>query len=295
MSLQAVMAGSSGFLGTHLRQELERRGHRVIALVRRATKGPDESSWDPDAGRVDGAVVAAADVVINLAGSPTLGNPHSRKWSQALHDSRVGTTAVLAEAIAGAQEPPYFVAGNAVAWYGDHGSAELPETADSRGHSLMTTVCRDWQAARRTADRLARAAQPGQRSGLDGEFWAQAGARFFTALGIDPGRIIEEGASRNTEENAQLTKELLNPQPGETWLLVTSAFHMPRSVGLFRKAGFEVVPWPTDYFTTGQDSFGIRLDQPAENFSVATRAMREWVGLLAYWATGKIDEVWPRP
>ena len=143
MSLQAVMAGSSGFLGTHLRQELERRGHRVIALVRRATKGPDESSWDPDAGRVDGAVVAAADVVINLAGSPTLGNPHSRKWSQALHDSRVGTTAVLAEAIAGAQEPPYFVAGNAVAWYGDHGSAELPETADSRGHSLMTTVCRD--------------------------------------------------------------------------------------------------------------------------------------------------------
>lgn len=150
--LSIVMAGSSGFLGTHLRRELERRGHRVTALVRRPTKLPDESSWDPDAGRVDSDVVAAADVVINLAGSPTLGNPHSRKWSQALHDSRVRTTAVLAEAIANAQDPPYFLAGNAVAWYGDHGSAELPETADTRGHSLMTTVCRDWQAAARPAE-----------------------------------------------------------------------------------------------------------------------------------------------
>jgi len=149
--MHVVMAGSSGFLGTHLRKELERRGHRVTALVRRATTQPDESSWDPDAGRVDSDVVAGADVVINLAGSPTLGNPHSRKWSQALHDSRVRTTAVLAEAIADAQEPPYFLAGNGIGWYGDHGSAELPETADTRGHSLMTTVCRDWQAAAQPA------------------------------------------------------------------------------------------------------------------------------------------------
>jgi uncharacterized SAM-binding protein YcdF (DUF218 family) len=129
----------------------------------------------------------------------------------------------------------------------------------------------------------------------EGDTEAQAGARFFAALGIDPARIIEEGGSRNTEENAQLTRETLDPKPGETWLLVTSAFHMPRSVGLFRKAGFDVVPWPTDYFTTGTDGPGLRLDQPSENFSVATRAMREWVGLLAYWITGKIDEPWPKP
>src|SRR5215203_6137918 len=147
MSLHVVMAGSSGFLGTHLRKELARRGHRVTALVRRPVDLPDESRWDPDAGDVDERLVASADVVVNLAGSPTIGNPHSRKWSAALHGSRVNTTTVLAEAIAAAPEPPYFVAGNAVAWYGDHGPAELTEAADSRGHSLMTDVCRDWQAA----------------------------------------------------------------------------------------------------------------------------------------------------
>ena len=151
MSLHVVMAGSSGFLGTHLRKELEGRGHRVTALVRRPAKRSDESSWDADAGDVDRELVGSADVVVNLAGSPTVGNPHSRKWATALHDSRVRTTAVLAEAIAAAPEPPYFVAGNAVAWYGDHGAAELTEAADSRGHTLMANVCRDWQTAAQPA------------------------------------------------------------------------------------------------------------------------------------------------
>jgi uncharacterized protein (TIGR01777 family) len=151
VTMSILMAGSSGFLGKHLREELERRGHRVTALVRRPTKLPGESTWDPAAHQVDQEVVAAADVVINLAGSPTLGNPHSKKWSQALHDSRVQTTETLARAIAKAATRPLFVAGNAVAWYGDHGPAELAEVADSRGHTLMTGVCRDWQAATRPA------------------------------------------------------------------------------------------------------------------------------------------------
>jgi len=150
-AMSIVMAGSSGFLGTHLREELEGRGHRVTALVRRPSQLPDESTWDPYAGNIDGDLIASADVVVNLAGAPTLGNPHSRKWSRALYDSRVRTTATLARAIAAAAEPPVFLAGNAVAWYGDHGAAELTEAADSRGHTMMTTVCRDWQAAARPA------------------------------------------------------------------------------------------------------------------------------------------------
>lgn len=129
----------------------------------------------------------------------------------------------------------------------------------------------------------------------DGDTEAAAGTRFFRDLGMNPGRIIQEDGSRNTEENAQLTKETLKPQPGDTWLLVTSAYHMPRSVGLFRKAEFTVTPWPTDNFTAGNEGFELRFDQPSENLSVATRAMREWVGLLAYWATGKIDELVPGP
>lgn len=129
----------------------------------------------------------------------------------------------------------------------------------------------------------------------EGDTEAAAGARFFRDLGIEPARIIEEDGSRNTDENVQLTRQLVNPQPGDTWLLVTSAFHMPRSVGIFRKAEFPVVPWPTDYFTSGQDTFGLRLDQPAEGISVTTRAMREWIGLVAYWATGKSSDLFPEP
>lgn len=129
----------------------------------------------------------------------------------------------------------------------------------------------------------------------EGDTEAAAGARFFRELGIDPDRIIEEDGSRNTDENVQLTRQLVNPQPGDTWLLVTSAFHMPRSVGIFRKAEFPVVPWPTDYFTSGQDTFGLRLDQPAEGISVTTRAMREWIGLVAYWASGKSSDLFPGP
>jgi hypothetical protein len=151
MTLHVVMAGSSGFLGTHLREELEQRGHRVTSLVRRSAELADESRWDPAGGQVDGDLVASADVVVNLAGSPTLGNPRSGRWSRALHDSRVQTTRTLADAVAAAPDPPLFLAGNAVAWYGDHGSAVLTEAADTRGHTLMTTVCRDWQAAARPA------------------------------------------------------------------------------------------------------------------------------------------------
>lgn len=126
-----------------------------------------------------------------------------------------------------------------------------------------------------------------------GEPEAVAGGRFFIDMGIAKDRLILESAARNTEENALLTKALVTPQPGETWLLLTSAFHMPRSMGLFRKAEFDVVPWPTDYRGTGSETLGITLHQPAENVTVMTLAIREWIGLTAYYLTGKIDEMLP--
>lgn len=129
----------------------------------------------------------------------------------------------------------------------------------------------------------------------NGEPEATAAERFFLAMGIDKERLTLEAASRNTEENAQLTKALVDPQPGETWLLVTSAFHMPRSMGVFRKAGFEVLPWPVDYRGTGNEGFRIELHQPAENLTVATLAIREWIGLAAYSLLGKTDELLPGP
>jgi uncharacterized protein len=145
--VQVVIGGASGFLGTHLVAELTGRGHTVTRLVRREPGAADESRWDPAAGRVDADVIAAADVVVNLAGAPTMGNPHSKKWATNLRDSRVQTTATLAEAIARSERPPAFLAGNGISYYGDHGSDRLPETADSRGHAFLTEVTREWEAA----------------------------------------------------------------------------------------------------------------------------------------------------
>jgi uncharacterized SAM-binding protein YcdF (DUF218 family) len=131
--------------------------------------------------------------------------------------------------------------------------------------------------------------------GGSGDGDATAGARFFTDMGIDPDRLILEPNSRNTAENAAFSKPLADPQPGQTWLLVTSAFHMPRSVGVFRKVGFPVVPWPTDYRSPGRDHFALDMVMPSANAVLADTAVREWIGLLAYRVAGYTDQIFPAP
>ncbi|MEO5853102.1 MAG: TIGR01777 family oxidoreductase [Nocardioides sp.] len=150
--MRVLVAGSSGFLGQHLTEALRAAGHDVVRLVRRATTAVDESSWDPYAGRLDPEVVGSCDVVVNLAGAPTAGNPHSGTWARELRESRVTTTRVLAEAIAASSRKPAFLAGNGISYYGDHGTEVLTETSDSRGDALLTQVAREWQAATKAAD-----------------------------------------------------------------------------------------------------------------------------------------------
>jgi uncharacterized SAM-binding protein YcdF (DUF218 family) len=124
---------------------------------------------------------------------------------------------------------------------------------------------------------------------------ADAAARFYRAFGIAADRLIIEPKSRNTEENAQFSKELAAPKPGETWLLVTSAFHMPRSMALFRRAGFEVIAWPADYMSAGNQSFALSLGDASDKLVTTNLAVREWAGLVGYWLAGKIDSVFPAP
>ncbi len=113
-------------------------------------------------------------------------------------------------------------------------------------------------------------------------------------LGVDPGRVIFEDQSRNTAENAVFSRRLAKPKPGETWLLITSAFHMPRTVGSFRQAGWRVTPYPVDYHTRGERALPFRF-----NFNVGVgllnRALHEYLGLLFYWLNGKTDELFPGP
>lgn len=130
---------------------------------------------------------------------------------------------------------------------------------------------------------------------LTGESDADTAPRLLAALGVAPERLILENKSRNTDENARFSRELAQPRPEETWLLVTSAFHMPRSVGLFRKAGFAVVPWPVDYRTAGDEGYGFFVDNAIDSLQNTTLGIREWIGLVAYWLTGRTDQLLPGP
>lgn len=145
--MRVLLAGGSGFLGTHLRARLEADQVDVHTLVRRPPRTPSESQWDPYSGVLDQDEVDAADVVINLAGAPTAGNPHSAKWARELRDSRVRTTDVLARAIARGCGRTALLAGNGISYYGDRGEELLTEGSDSRGDALLTDVTRVWQRA----------------------------------------------------------------------------------------------------------------------------------------------------
>lgn len=145
--MQIVMAGASGLLGTALAERFRASGHEVTRLVRRPTSAPDESTWDPDAGTVDRSVIEAADVVVNTAGRPLVGNVHSSKWEREVLDSRVRTTGTLAAAIAAAGTTPAYLVSNGIAYYGDHGDQVVTEDSPSLGDGFLTRVTREWQAA----------------------------------------------------------------------------------------------------------------------------------------------------
>ena len=130
---------------------------------------------------------------------------------------------------------------------------------------------------------------------LEGEGDGETAPRLLEALGVARGRLLLDNEARNTQENAIFSKRLADPKPGETWLLVTSAFHMPRSVGLFRKEGFPVVPWPVDYRTSGAERPGLAQDNAFDSMQNTALGIREWVGLAAYRLTGRIDELLPEP
>lgn len=106
-------------------------------------------------------------------------------------------------------------------------------------------------------------------------------------MGISTERIVFESSSRTTYENMTDSKVLINPQAGENWLLVTSAFHLPRSVAVFKKGGWNVIPYPAGYLEKGAPVWVPRLDVLG-NFYKLQVAMKEIVGIIAYDLTGKI-------
>lgn len=127
-------------------------------------------------------------------------------------------------------------------------------------------------------------------SGAEAE--AVTAARFFQDMGIAEDRLLLEDQSRNTDENAELTADMMGEAQG-TVILVTSAFHMPRSVGLFRRVGLDVIAWPTDYRSSGVEGFGVDISNPVHSLNTASIAIKEWIGLLVYHWTGRTAEILP--
>jgi uncharacterized SAM-binding protein YcdF (DUF218 family) len=128
---------------------------------------------------------------------------------------------------------------------------------------------------------------------------AEGAESLLAALGVPRDRLILEAKSRDTYENAVLLKEELAKQselgPGRRWLLVTSAYHMPRAIGAFRQAGFDVEAWPVDYRTRGRADLIRPFDKVSEGLRRVDVASREWAGLLAYRLTGRSDALFPAP
>ncbi len=124
---------------------------------------------------------------------------------------------------------------------------------------------------------------------------ADAARRFFAEMGVPPERLTVEDKSRDTAENARFSKLVVDPKPGERWLLVTSAWHMPRSVGTFRAAGWPVIAWPTDYRTAGRQDMAFLMPRASFGLTMVDIAAKEWVGLLAYRLFGRTDTLFPAP
>lgn len=120
---------------------------------------------------------------------------------------------------------------------------------------------------------------------------ADLSPRLLRDLNVDTSRVVFERDSRNTYENALNSKPLMQPKPGETWVLVTSAAHMPRAVGVFCAQQWPVIPWPVDFKTT-QDNLGFFFNF-ANRLDGLNQILHEWAGLVSYRLTGKTEKLLP--
>lgn len=132
---------------------------------------------------------------------------------------------------------------------------------------------------------------PSARLVYSGARQAGAASELILGAGIDPGRIEFDDRSRDTCDSARYVPELAGPAEGETWLLVTSAFHMPRSMACFRAEGWDIVPYPTD-FRRGANPWHFGLLDNLEDLDLAAH---EWLGLAYYRIRGRTDALLPPP
>jgi uncharacterized SAM-binding protein YcdF (DUF218 family) len=172
-------------------------------------------------------------------------------------------------------------------------------TSDGRGDIALTDAAERITVAAELARRYPQArllfSGGSGRLVLTGANESDLAVRLFVGLGIERSRIEVDDRSRDTAENAAFSKAVASPKPGDRWVLITSAFHMPRSVGAFRRVGFAVEAYPTDWRTRGPADYARPFDNAAEGLRRTDIATREWIGLVTYWFAGRTSELFPGP
>lgn len=121
---------------------------------------------------------------------------------------------------------------------------------------------------------------------------ARVAQQLLDDQGFEVGRVQFETESRNTHENAIRSKQITSPGPGENWILITTSWHMPRAVGVFCQANWPVVPWPVDHYTLPEELLRLEFDL-TENLRRFKMAQKEWIGLAAYYLTGRSSALFP--
>jgi uncharacterized SAM-binding protein YcdF (DUF218 family) len=179
------------------------------------------------------------------------------------------------------------------------GGAISPEVSVSRATVALNGAAERMTATAELAHRYpdARIIFSGGTASLDptAPLEAPLAVRELVALGVAHERITAEEQSRNTFENAVFSRLLADPKPGERWLLITSASHMPRAMGVFRAAGFNVEAYPVNWRTRGWPDAGDLFGTLAEGLTMTDAAVHEWLGLAAYRLTGRTSELFPAP
>lgn len=177
------------------------------------------------------------------------------------------------------------------------GGALRPDIAEARGVLALNRYAERIAEAIMLARRYpeARLVFTGGSADVRGIRMTEAAALepYLEPLGLPPGRVLLEAASRNTHENATKTWDRVHPRPGERWLLVTSAFHMPRAVGVFRAAGWDPIPYPVDYNVSHRERWPVLA--PAMHWRDLSLAVHEYIGLLVYYFAGYSSSVFPGP
>ena len=121
---------------------------------------------------------------------------------------------------------------------------------------------------------------------------AEAAKKFFDRMGLAENRVLYDSRSRNTFETANFSRKIVQDYENGQWLLITSAMHMPRAVGVFRKTGWNIVPFPVDYYTDGYNSFKLGFD-PIRGLAALDRVAREVFGLIVYRILGRTENLFP--